>query len=102
MKLFNSQGDAGCITCHKDYGRKNNYLWDDWGTIVKPANLTRDIYRGGRRPIDFFWRIHGGIAGVGMAGFSSNLKDDQIWDLVNFLMILPYPKMREQYGIRID
>jgi len=26
----------------------------------------------------------------------------QIWDVVNFLQILPYPAMRKEYGIRLE
>jgi hypothetical protein len=27
---------------------------------------------------------------------------DPLWDLVNFLQVLPYPRMREKYGIQIN
>jgi hypothetical protein len=30
------------------------------------------------------------------------LNSDQIWDVVNFLQALPYPKMREIYGLPIE
>src|SRR5262249_3509218 len=39
-ELFLSKGDAGCIGCHIDYGRQNNFTFDAWGTITKPINLT--------------------------------------------------------------
>jgi hypothetical protein len=29
-------------------------------------------------------------------------KENKIWDLVNFLQVLPYPQMRAKYDIRID
>jgi hypothetical protein len=64
--------------------------------------VTLDVYRGGRRPIDLFWRIHSGIGGANMAGFSSSLSDEQIWDLVNFLRVAPYAEMRKKYGIDIE
>jgi mono/diheme cytochrome c family protein len=96
---------ASCVSCHKDYGRQSLFRYDAWGTLVRPANLTAGVYRGGRRPIDLYWRIHAGInpstmppLGVGTTG----LKGDQIWDLVNFLQVLPYPAMREKYKIELD
>ncbi|MFL5244277.1 MAG: c-type cytochrome [Gemmataceae bacterium] len=107
-KAFIEQGAAGCVSCHKDFGRKNEYRYDDWGTIVRPINLVRGEYRGGRRPIDLYWRIHSGINGSGMPSFGDLLSvtkpdgtrdDSKIWDLVNFIHVLPYPKMLEKYGI---
>lgn len=100
-KLFVSQGDAGCISCHTDYGRLSPWKYDAWGTMVKPTNLTRGIYRGGRRPVDLYYRIHSGINGAGMTAFGKNLQPNQIWDIVNFLQVLPYPKMLEEYEIRL-
>jgi mono/diheme cytochrome c family protein len=101
-KLFIDQSQAGCVSCHKDFGRQNNYKWDDWGTIVRPIDFTSGVFRGGRRPIDLYWRIHSGIRGSGMSAFFGPLNSDQIWDLVNFLQVLPYPEMRRKYGIEID
>lgn len=94
------RGDAGCISCHIDFGRQPNLKPDGWGTIVRPADLTQGVYRGGRRPIDLYWRIHSGINGANMAG--SNQQPRTIWDIVNFLQVLPYPEMRKQYGIEIN
>ncbi len=101
-ELFRSTKAAGCIGCHQDYGRQGNYFYDVWGTIGRPADLTTGIYRGGRRPIDFFYRIHSGVNGSNMPAFGELLKDQDIWDLVSFLEVLPYPKMRQQFGIDID
>src|SRR5262249_43570082 len=69
MALFLSKGDAGCIGCHLDFGRKPNYSYDAWGTINKPTDLTLGVYRGGRRPVDLYYRIHSGINGSGMTAF---------------------------------
>jgi mono/diheme cytochrome c family protein len=92
-KQFLDPGAAGCIKCHTDFGRRNNYKWDSWGTVVRPRDLTEGIFRGGRRPIDVYWRIHGGINGAAMPDASGSLKPEQIWDLVNFVEALPYPAM---------
>ncbi len=65
-------------------------LYDDWGHPIKPRNLHQGVYRGGRRPIDIFRRISAGIKGTPMPGFGTSLKDEQIWDLVNYVLSVPY------------
>ncbi len=71
-------GAGGCVKCHSDFGRGNNYIWDDWGTVVRPANLTAGIYRGGRRPIDIFYRMHSGITGSNMPSFAGVKTEKEI------------------------
>jgi mono/diheme cytochrome c family protein len=93
---------AGCLGCHTDFGRQSAYKYDVWGTIVRPVDLTTGIYHGGRRPIDLYWRIYSGINGANMPASKENLESKDIWDLVNFLQVLPYPKMREKYGINLE
>lgn len=102
FKLFQKDG-VGCIACHMDYGRQNNYLNDSWGTIVRAMDLTQGTYRGGRRPVDLFWRVHSGINGANMPAAASAFPrgPEQIWDVVNFLTVLPYPQMRSKYKIEI-
>ncbi len=102
FELFSQPGPASCISCHTDFGRQSALKYDYWGTVVRPADLTTGIYRGGRRPIDLFWRIHSGINGTGMTAFGGTVSSKDIWDIVNFLMVLPYPKMREQCGITLE
>jgi mono/diheme cytochrome c family protein len=90
---------GGCTSCHYDFGRQNNYKYDEWGTVVRPLDLTTGIYRGGRRPIDLFWRMHSGINGTGMPAQGGRLEDEsdgnltseELWHLVNFMQALPYP-----------
>jgi hypothetical protein len=93
---------AGCLGCHTDYGRQAPHKYDYWGTIVRPADLTTGIFRGGRRPIDLYYRIHSGVNGVTMPASSNNLNADDIWDIVNFLEVLPYSRMLEKYGIKLE
>jgi len=93
---------ASCVSCHKDYGRQASFKFDSWGTLIKPTDLTRGVYRGGRTPTDFYYRIHSGINGSGMANFGTNLTTNQIWDLINFIRVLPYPGMREKSGVQIN
>ena len=98
-----------CITCHGPLGygdgsETETYktdpltnvtysepgLYDAWGTLVKPRNLRLGQFRGGRRPIDVFRRIKGGIPGTPMQAFSTSLKDEEIWDVVNYVLSLPH------------
>jgi hypothetical protein len=95
-----------CITCHVNFGRQAMFKWDSWGTLARPNNLTNGIYRGGRRTVDIYHRIHSGINGSNMPAFGSSenapATANAVWDLVNFVQTLPYPAMREKLGISID
>jgi len=62
---------------------------DEWGNPLRPANLLDGVYKGGRRPLDLYWRISKGINGAKMPAHSNLLTDDQIWDLVNFVLAVP-------------
>jgi mono/diheme cytochrome c family protein len=93
---------AKCVSCHSDYGRQARFRYDEWGTLVRPNNLATGQLRGGKRPVDIYYRIHSGINGSGMTPFGTTLSSDEIWDLVNFVTNLSYPHMRERLGIRID
>lgn len=61
-----------------------------------PRNLRQGVYRGGRRPIDIFHRVSAGIAGTPMPGLGAGegseakLTDEEIWNLVDFVLNLPY------------
>jgi mono/diheme cytochrome c family protein len=85
-------GKAGCVACHTDFGRQPTYRYDAWATLVRPYNLTTNTYRGGRRPIDLYWRVRGGIEPSGMPA-TANLSDEEYWQLVNFVKTVPYPAM---------
>jgi mono/diheme cytochrome c family protein len=109
-QLFLSK-DAKCASCHGETGRGNGPsteafndlpgqppgtksdkpgLFDNWGNIVKPRNLTTGVFRGGRRPIDIYRRIHSGIKGTPMQAFGTTLKEEQIWDVVNYVLSIPF------------
>ena len=80
------------------YDDKVRDLWknslDDWGQPLRPANLNRGVYKGGRRPIDLYWRIAKGINGAKMPAHYPTIEPERIWDLVNFVLELPYePKL---------
>jgi Cytochrome C oxidase, cbb3-type, subunit III len=113
--LFMQAGDASCVSCHKNFGRESPYSFDAWGTIVRPRDLVGGYYRGGRRPVDMYYRVSSGINGAGMASYDKLLrptdedkakKIDKIWDLVNFMQVLHYPDMRtklkDKHGVVIE
>ncbi|MCA9143037.1 MAG: c-type cytochrome [Planctomycetaceae bacterium] len=117
---------ANCVKCHGDSalgdGQKSDY--DDWtkeleptneevleeflglGSFVlaprniHPRNLRQGVYRGGRRPIDLFRRVHNGIDGTPMPGAliipddapagTKGLTKSDLWSLVDYVRSLPY------------
>jgi mono/diheme cytochrome c family protein len=106
-EIFTDQKKSVCGGCHLDFGRRSLLAFDAWGTIIRPQNLTTGVFRGGRRPIDLYWRIYSGINGVNMpkfdlSGDTPEQGNKKVWDLVNFIQVLPYPAMREKYGININ
>jgi mono/diheme cytochrome c family protein len=88
-------GDPSTMNERLDkYDTKTKELWknslDDWGFPLRPANLNRGVYKGGRRPIDIYWRIAKGINGAKMPAHYPAIEPAEIWDLVNFVLALPY------------
>ena len=61
-----------------------------------PRNLRTGVYRGGRRPIDIFWRVSAGIAGTPMpsaaagAEGGAGLSQEEIWQIVDYVHSLPF------------
>jgi mono/diheme cytochrome c family protein len=72
---------------------------------IRPRNLREGVYRGGRRPIDIFWRIHNGIDGTPMPGApmrpegapadAVGFTTDDLWDLINYVQSLPYEALSQ-------
>ena len=102
---------ANCFSCHgyaalgdgqtTDYDYWNKMIEKEWTGIgalpkrnIKPRNLRDNVFRGGRRPLDIYRRIYGGINGTPMPAAKASLvqgDDDQaVWDLVNYVRHLPY------------
>ena len=117
---------ANCVKCHGDSalgdGQQNDY--DDWTKELEPTNeetldqflalgdfvlpprnifprnLRQGVYRGGRRPIDLYRRIHNGIDGTPMPGAlmipddapagTKGLTKSDLWSLVDYVRSLPY------------
>jgi mono/diheme cytochrome c family protein len=118
-------GFAQCIKCHGEsaLGDGQTTDYDEWtkefigdgknreviaafesrGMLpprnIIPRNLRLGVYRGGRRPLDLYWRIRNGIEGVPMPAATmkdpndpnkAGLSPEDIWDIVNYVRSLPY------------
>jgi mono/diheme cytochrome c family protein len=57
---------------------------------IPPRNLRLGVYRGGRRPIDLYYRIHAGINGAPMPAAKGTVAPEDIWHIVNYIRSLPY------------
>lgn len=103
-KAKNTLNAPKCVTCHIDYGRQAKFKFDEWGTLVRPNNLPQGMLRGGKRPVDIYYRIHSGIPGSEMTPFGSVFEGNEqyLWDLVNFVTVVPYPAMRDRLKLKID
>ncbi|MBI2478854.1 MAG: cytochrome c [Planctomycetia bacterium] len=132
---------ANCVKCHGDSalgdGQQSDY--DDWTKELEPTNeealeeflalggfvlpprnifprnLRQGVYRGGRRPIDLYRRVHNGIDGTPMPGAliipddapagTKGLTQSDLWSLVDYVRSLPYesisrPPVIEQAYLR--
>jgi mono/diheme cytochrome c family protein len=57
---------------------------------IPPRNLRVGVYRGGRRPVDLYYRIHAGINGAPMPAAKGTVSPEDIWHIVNYIRSLPY------------
>lgn len=57
---------------------------------IPPRNLRQAVYRGGRRPLDLYYRIHAGIHGAPMPAAKGTIPPEEIWHIVNYIRSLPY------------
>ncbi len=70
---------------------------------IRPRNLRMNVFRGGRRPVDMYWRVHNGILGSGMPAASMQaagaaeddprLTPDDLWDIIAYVRSLPYDSL---------
>jgi mono/diheme cytochrome c family protein len=111
--LFLGDKAANCIKCHGASGRGDGasakerdavtgeMVWakDEWGNPIQPRDLTRGVFRLGRRPIDIYRRIYSGITGTPMPehfgmmiedqdGSKHPLNESDVWDLVHYVRSL--------------
>ncbi|QGJ69662.1 Hypothetical protein PBC10988_13440 [Planctomycetales bacterium 10988] len=112
-ELFYDEKRTKCAGCHGDYALGDGQIQVDyWNKLkantqgepvedvdklfalplqkINPRNLRIGTYRGGRRPIDLYWRMYCGVIPSGMPEFGSSLSSDDIWHLVHYVQSLPY------------
>jgi mono/diheme cytochrome c family protein len=86
-----------CTGCHgltgKGDGAQDQRNWD--GTLTRPRDFTRGIFKGGRDPRQLYARIYRGMPGSPMPG-AEHLKPDQAGDLINFVLSLSDPASQER------
>lgn len=87
---------AGCIDCHGKNGMAKleevpniAAMKDDWGGAIKPRSFVTESFRGGDRPIDFFYRIKLGIKPSRMQAIDgTKFSDADVWHLVGYIRSL--------------
>lgn len=113
-RIYHDTKKGNCAACHgdegrgdgpvafkvDDRGRKVPAYQDAWGFDILPRNLRRDPFRGGRRPIDLYRRIHAGINGGPMPAMSGNLSQDEIWALVHYTRTLAEKALEDELAYR--
>jgi mono/diheme cytochrome c family protein len=82
-----------CGACHGDGGSGVDAvalgLKDDWGNDVSAPNLTEPwTFRGGRSAADIYMRLKSGINGTPMPSFADTAKDDDLWNVANYVVSL--------------
>ncbi len=83
----------GCSACHGDGGTGAGGvtagLKDDSGHNLDVTNLTEPwTFRGGRTAADVYMRVKAGVDGTPMPSFADSAKDEDLWDLANFVVSL--------------
>lgn len=94
--------DSGCASCHGDTGKGDGRSGQDLktseGDPITPRDLTdKWSFRGGYSPQAVFQRLVTGMDGSSMASYGDALTEDQMWDLVFYVLALS-PQERPQVG----
>jgi mono/diheme cytochrome c family protein len=82
----------GCATCHGVKGEGDGEgaegLVDSDNQPIRPANLRAPYIKSGRRVQDIYKAIFTGLDGTPMPSFEGVYSEEQIWDLVSYVMFL--------------
>ncbi len=78
-----------CVACHGATGKGDGtqVQRDEFGTPIRPRDLTRGIFKGGRSSEQLYARIFLGIPGSPMPS-SSTMKPEEVGDLINYVQSL--------------
>ncbi len=85
--------EVQCWKCHGQEGRGDGpsafELKDKLGNKIFPADLTKPWnFRGGASAQDLYRTIVTGLTGTPMPSFADALKEDERWDLINYVKSL--------------
>jgi mono/diheme cytochrome c family protein len=92
---------AKCWECHGKQGRGNGQKSfdrkDDWGFPIRIRNVTYSWkIKAGAEPEDIYMRFSTGISGTPMPSFVKALKEDERWQLANFIKSLQHKTTSHQ------
>jgi mono/diheme cytochrome c family protein len=83
---------GNCSTCHGEEGRGDGIsataLMDAWEQPARPANLIAGKIKSGRTASDLYKAIATGLDGSPMPSFHGAIEDDELWDIVAYLVQL--------------
>jgi mono/diheme cytochrome c family protein len=87
----------GCASCHGETGKGDGVQdqRDDDGMPISPRDYTRGIFKGGRDSDQLYARTFLGMPGTPMPS-SSNLKPEEIGDMVHYLQSLSEPAAQDK------
>jgi mono/diheme cytochrome c family protein len=92
-----------CGQCHGSDGRAQGIskkMLDDWGEPIDATDLTRGIYKAGKRSEDLYRTLVTGLSGTPMPSFSDLITPDETWDLVHYLESLAKNnRLRDIFGV---
>ncbi len=81
-----------CAVCHGEGGKGDGPgskgLIDGWGNPIAPAVLASPHHKSGDSPRDLYRTIATGLNGTPMLGYAGSLKEDEIWELVAWILAL--------------
>jgi len=80
--------DTQCVNCHGEAGKGDGKMAASITTGPKPSDLTDKEWKHGSSDGEIFTLIKEGSKGTGMRGYGTKLKDDDIWNVVNYLRTL--------------
>lgn len=79
-----------CIDCHGSRGDGNGPLaadlTDGESHPIRPTAFVIGKFKGGSQPEDVWFRIYSGVDGTPMPSFGRNMKAEDIWHLVGFVL----------------
>ncbi len=85
---------AQCWSCHGKLGRgdgNKEFREDDWGFPIRIRNVTHPWkIKAGDKVEDIYMRFTSGISGTPMPSFVKTLKEDERWDLANYIKSLQH------------